>query len=206
MASAEARQLDFWVGDWAVASPGMAGKGHSTVHLSLDKCMMIESWGSDTSNHDGENTLAYNAEDKSWYGLFVDNQGRVHMMKGAVTPGSAEFQGSGRDENGGEVVKRVRVGRSRQIMEPVGSSTSRWSTCARNLDRVRINREAGLPGHSCHRSRRAASVASATSRPSASLRFAVIPLQYGDPETGRHCGPVLNAWNVQESGIRRAKS
>jgi len=109
MASAEARQLDFWVGDWAVASPGMAGKGHSTVHLSLDKCMMIESWGSDTSNHDGENTLAYNAEDKSWYGLFVDNQGRVHMMKGAVTPGSAEFQGSGRDGNGGEVVKRVRV-------------------------------------------------------------------------------------------------
>jgi len=36
-------------------------------------------------------------------------------------------------------------------------------------------------------------------------RFAVIPLQYGDPETGRHYGPVLNAWNVQEPGNRPAK-
>jgi hypothetical protein len=107
--NAEARQLDYWLGDWAVASPGMAGKGHSTVHLSLDKCLMIENWGSDTSNHGGENTLAYSSDDKSWYGLFVDNQGRVHMMKGFVTPGSAEFQGPGRDENGGAVVKRVSV-------------------------------------------------------------------------------------------------
>jgi hypothetical protein len=31
------------------------------------------------------------------------------MMKGAAAPGSAEFQGPGRDEDGGEVVKRVRV-------------------------------------------------------------------------------------------------
>lgn len=107
--SASARQLDYWLGDWSVASPGLAGKGHSTVHLSLDKCMLVESWGSDTSNHDGENTLAYNSEDKIWYGLFVDNQGRVHMMKGNVTPGSAELQGPARDGNGGAVLKKVRI-------------------------------------------------------------------------------------------------
>jgi len=132
-ASADARQLDFWLGDWLVGSPGMAGKGHSTVHLSLDKCMTIESWGSDTSNHNGENTLAYNAEDKSWYGLFVDNQGRVHMMKGNVTPGSAALQGPARDENGRAVLKRVRIVRVsadsvEQIWEKSADNGVSWAT------------------------------------------------------------------------------
>jgi hypothetical protein len=105
----EARQLDYWLGEWAVTSPGMAGKGHSKVYLSQDKCMLIESWGSDTSDHRGENTMAYNGEDKAWYGLFVDNHGRAHMMTGTVTPGSAVLQGPSLDENGGAVLKRVRI-------------------------------------------------------------------------------------------------
>ena len=131
--SAEGRQLDYWLGDWSVASPGMAGKGHSTVHLSLDKCLMIESWASDTSNHNGENALAYNAEDKGWYGLFVDNHGRVHMMKGMVTKGLAAFQGPGRDENGGEVLKRVKVvlvnpDNVEQIWEKSMDNGASWTT------------------------------------------------------------------------------
>jgi hypothetical protein len=108
-ASASTRQLDYWLGDWAVASPGMAGRGHSSVHLSLDKCLLVESWGSDTSNHNGENYLAYNAEEKTWYGLFVDNHGRIHMMKGSVAPGSAELVGPARDETGVSVLKKVKV-------------------------------------------------------------------------------------------------
>jgi hypothetical protein len=132
-ASTDARQLDYWLGDWAVASPGLAGKGHSSVHLSLDKCLVTESWGSDTSNHDGENTLAYNAEDKSWYGLFVDNHGRVHMMKGTVTPGSAELQGPAQDENGRAVLKKVRIVRVNtdtveQIWEKSVDNGSSWTT------------------------------------------------------------------------------
>ncbi|MFZ0746618.1 MAG: hypothetical protein WAM85_19580 [Terracidiphilus sp.] len=129
----DARQLDFWLGDWSVASPGMAGKGHSIVYLSLDKCLLIETWGSDTSNHNGENALAYNNEDKRWYGLFVDNKGRVHMMKGSVAPGVAEFQGPGRDEKGAEVLKRVRVVRVdpdhvEQIWEKSVNRGASWAT------------------------------------------------------------------------------
>ena len=133
VASADARQLDYWLGDWSVASPGMAGKGHSTVHLSLDKCLLTESWGSDTSNHDGENTLAYNPEDKSWYGLFVDNHGRVHMMKGSVTPGAAELAGPALDGNGEAVMKKVRIVRVNadtveQIWEKSVDKGASWTT------------------------------------------------------------------------------
>ena len=131
--SADARQLDYWLGDWGVASPGMAGKGHSTVHLSLDKCLVIESWGSDTSAHEGENFLAYNGEDKAWYGLLVDNHGRVHMMKGSVAPGTAEFQGPARDKSGSEVLKKVRVARLNadnveQIWEKSTDGGVTWTT------------------------------------------------------------------------------
>jgi hypothetical protein len=104
-----ARQLDYWLGDWTVSSPGMAGKGHSTVHLELDRCVVVESWASDTSDHHGENTLAYSAEQKTWYGLFADNHGRAHMFSGTATGAAAELAGPGLDENGNPLLKRVRV-------------------------------------------------------------------------------------------------
>ena len=100
-----ARQLDFWLGDWSVDS----GRGRSNVHLALDKCELVESWASNTSDHNGENTFAYNPEDRTWYGLFVDNRGRVHSLSGSASTGSAELHGPGRDENGTPVLKRVRV-------------------------------------------------------------------------------------------------
>jgi hypothetical protein len=132
-ANSDARQLDYWLGDWAVASPGMAGKGHSNVHLSLDQCAIIESWGSDTSNHRGENTIAYNSEEKAWYSLFIDNHGRVHAMKGTVTPGGAEFVGPARDENGRAILKKVKVVRLNadaveQVWERSVDNGASWTT------------------------------------------------------------------------------
>jgi hypothetical protein len=108
-ANPSARQLDYWLGEWSVGSPGSPAKGHSRVSLSLDKCLLTESWGSDTSDHKGENALAYSTEEKTWYGLFADNEGRVHALKGDVTPGSAELRGPGRDADGGAILKRVRI-------------------------------------------------------------------------------------------------
>jgi hypothetical protein len=100
-----ARQLDFWLGDWSVDS----GRGRSAVRLALDKCELIESWSSNTSDHRGENTLAFDPDDNTWYGLFVDNRGRVHSFSGSAGAGAAELRGPARDENGAPVLKRVRV-------------------------------------------------------------------------------------------------
>ena len=124
-----ARQLDYWLGDWSVDS----GRGRSDVHLSLDKCEVVESWASNTSDHRGENTIAYNSEEKIWYGLFVDNHGRAHMFSGKVGNGAAEFQGPGRDENGAAVAKRVRVVRVNpqtvdQVWEKSADNGATWTT------------------------------------------------------------------------------
>jgi hypothetical protein len=71
--------------------------------------LIVERWGSDTTNHQGENYLAYSSEDKTWHGLFLDNRGRVHVFQGTVTPGSAELNGPSRDANGKTVLNRVKV-------------------------------------------------------------------------------------------------
>jgi hypothetical protein len=132
-ATGSARLLDYWLGDWAVASPGSQDTGHSKVSVSLDKCLMIESWGSDTSDHRGENALAYNSEDKTWYGLFADNRGRVHTFKGSVISGAAEFTGPSRNEKGVEVLSKVKIVRVtdrqvEQIWQKSQDQGTSWTT------------------------------------------------------------------------------
>jgi hypothetical protein len=105
----EVRQLDYWLGDWTVAGPGSSSSSTSKVYLSLDKCLFVESWSS-SRGHAGENMFAYSADDKQWHGMFVDNQGRVHVfVEGKVSPGVAEFTGPSRGPKGEKVLNKVRV-------------------------------------------------------------------------------------------------
>jgi hypothetical protein len=100
--------MDFWIGDWTVTYPGMAGSAASKVSLDLDKCMVIESWDGG-KGHTGKNMFAYSADDQGWHGLFADNQGRVHAFEGKVSAGLAEFTGSSRGAKGQTVWNRIKV-------------------------------------------------------------------------------------------------
>jgi hypothetical protein len=94
--NSESRQLDYWLGDWTITGPGASASATSKVYLTLDKCMIVESWDGGRG-HKGENMFAYSSDDKSWHGMFADNQGRVHeFVGGKVASGSAEFSGPSR--------------------------------------------------------------------------------------------------------------
>src|SRR5690348_12474788 len=44
--------------------------------------------------HVGENLFAYSPDDKTWHGMFADNQGHTHIfVNGKVSAGAAEFDG-----------------------------------------------------------------------------------------------------------------
>jgi|SRR5579863_8897288 len=107
-ANSENRQLDFWLGDWNVTYPGATSVGSSTVSVTLDQCMVVESWDGG-KGHRGENMFAYSSDDKSWRGMFADNQGRVHVFEGQVASGSAEFRGPSRGPSGEAVLNRIKV-------------------------------------------------------------------------------------------------
>lgn len=100
------RQLDYWLGNWKI---GSAGNAHSNVTLSLDKCLVVENWDGG-GGHRGRNMFGYSADDKSWYGMFADNEGRVHVFtSGKVADGTAEFGGTSRGPNGESTLNRVKV-------------------------------------------------------------------------------------------------
>lgn len=106
--NSQTRQLDYWLGNWRVGGEG-ASTAHSTVSLALDKCLVVENWDAG-SGHTGRNIFGYSVDDKSWYGMFADNEGRVHIFtSGTVASGSAEFQGTSLGPNGERVLNRVKL-------------------------------------------------------------------------------------------------
>lgn len=108
-ANAESRQLDYWLGDWTIGAPGSSGNATSKVTLALDKCLVVEIWDGGRG-HTGENIFGYSPDDKNWYGMFADNEGRVHVFtEGKVTAGTAEFRGTSRGPNGEAILNRVRI-------------------------------------------------------------------------------------------------
>ena len=110
-ANPENRQLDYWLGNWKIGAAGSSATAHSTVTLSLDQCLVIENWDGGRG-HRGQNIFGYSADDKNWYGMFADNEGRVHVFtSGKVVKGTAEFEGTSRGPTGKTVLNRVTVKR-----------------------------------------------------------------------------------------------
>jgi hypothetical protein len=126
------RQLDFWLGDWKIGAEGSSGNAHSTVSPSLDKCLIVENWDGGRG-HYGQNVFGYSADDKSWYGMFADNEGRVHVFtSGKVGDGTAEFEGTSRGPNGENILNRVRVirvnpNKVEQTWEKSNDNGTTWS-------------------------------------------------------------------------------
>jgi len=129
----ERRALDFWLGDWNIAGPGSTPNATSSVTAVLDKCIIVETWDGGRG-HTGENWFGYNADDKSWHGMFADNQGRVHVfVNGKVASGSAEFSGPSMGAAGETIINRVRIVRIgpdsvEQIWEKSTDRGATWAT------------------------------------------------------------------------------
>jgi hypothetical protein len=62
------RQLDYWLGNWKIGAEASSGNAHSTVSLSLNKCLVVENWDGGRG-HSGQNVFGYSADDKNWYGI-----------------------------------------------------------------------------------------------------------------------------------------
>jgi hypothetical protein len=132
----ETRQLDYWLGNWAMPNSEKSGTSLSKVSLSLDQCMFVERWDNG-QGHVTQKMFAYSPEDKSWYGMFADNEGRVHVfLDGKVSSGGAEFHGPSRGSNGEAVLNRLKIVRltANTIEEVWEKSTDKgvnWTTAYR---------------------------------------------------------------------------
>jgi tetratricopeptide (TPR) repeat protein len=80
MYSEEARQFDFWIGDWEVFVGGKK-VGESLVELELTGCTLVENWKSQSGNL-GKSLNSYDTSDKKWKQFYVGNDGNVLELVG----------------------------------------------------------------------------------------------------------------------------
>lgn len=84
-ATPEARQFDFWIGDWDVFVP--SGKLAGTNRIErIYGCVLHESWKSDRI--EGQSFNRFDAERAVWHQTWVDNTGSLLLLEGGLRDGA----------------------------------------------------------------------------------------------------------------------
>jgi len=81
-ATAAYNQFDFWVGSWNVYDVKNNLIGKNNVVKMKNACAIQENWSSKTSTNKGTSYNYYNAIDKSWNQVWIDNTGGSLILKG----------------------------------------------------------------------------------------------------------------------------
>lgn len=76
--SEQARQFDFWIGEWDVKSTTGQQAGSSSIQLMLGECVIYENWTSaPPQNYSGKSFNLYNTATGKWMQTWVDDKGAV---------------------------------------------------------------------------------------------------------------------------------
>lgn len=129
---AEYRQFDFWLGDWTVAGPKGTPAGTNRITLEHDGCVLAEHWNG-AKGGTGSSFNVYDAADKHWHQVWVDNQGSILQLSGGIVDGKMILEGPGVGPKGEAVVNRIAWekladGRVRQTWTVSSDGGSSWST------------------------------------------------------------------------------
>lgn len=104
----QARQLDFWVGDWTVSAKGRV-LGTSTVSTDLSGCLLEERFRT-PKGYEAVAFAAFDVWEQRWFRTYIDNRGERVELAG-VLEGNAMIltgQEAGPGESGA-VFQRVRI-------------------------------------------------------------------------------------------------
>jgi tetratricopeptide (TPR) repeat protein len=85
----EARQFDFWLGEWDVEVGG-ATVGASRIEKILNDCVVLENWTS-ANGYVGKSFNIYDTEKKRWQQTWVDGTGRITEYYGALKDGNLYY-------------------------------------------------------------------------------------------------------------------
>lgn len=84
----EARQFDFWLGEWKVTSPDGRPQGVSKVELVANGYGVLEHWRGEVAagNSHGSSLNAWNPQRKRWQQFWVGGDGSVLELSGGLDP------------------------------------------------------------------------------------------------------------------------
>ena len=108
----EAKQFDFWVGDWNLTWPGAkAGEtdhGTNSVRRVLDACVVEENFSGESAMHlRGRSFSVYIARARQWKQTWVDNEGGYLDFTGAFADGKMVLSREALSPDGARFLQRM---------------------------------------------------------------------------------------------------
>jgi hypothetical protein len=133
----ETRQLDFWIGDWAVSAwngPGVTLGRRAENHISpeLEHCLIHERWTSATGST-GESINFWDPNRKAWRQIWMDPRQWSLDYEGEYSDGAMRFHGWTLGPDGKRRLEKltffnVAPDTVRQLFEQSTDSGKTWRT------------------------------------------------------------------------------
>jgi hypothetical protein len=130
--SAEAHQLDFWLGDWDVSVGGIRA-GQSHVEKILNDCVVFENW-TGAGGYVGKSFNLYDAQKKRWQQTWVDGVGGITEYFGEWRDGALRYEAKGSIPAGQKdpvdqtmTFFKLEDGRVRQFIQQTADGGKTWS-------------------------------------------------------------------------------
>jgi hypothetical protein len=120
---AEARQLDFWLGEWVCRTPSGAIAGKNTIVVTDRDCVILERW-SDAQGETGMSFNVYNAAKGQWQQTWMSGAGQVAEFSGEFRDGAMRLEGYREGPNGERIPARLTLTPSgRETVRQVGENS-----------------------------------------------------------------------------------
>jgi tetratricopeptide (TPR) repeat protein len=147
MADSNARQFDFWVGEWNVYINGTnVLAGHSRIEISSGGCMILENWTSVQNTYSGKSMNFYIPATGKWEQVWIGSEGSPRrpsrFENGEYKDGAMRFEFSGTDQRGHYTGRFIfyNLGKDkvRQLNEQSYDGGKTWQT---NYDLLYVRRK-----------------------------------------------------------------
>lgn len=130
----EARQFDFWIGDWVVTPWGAPATvpaiGHNTITAQLEHCLLLEEWTA-ANGSQGKSFNFWDTSRKAWRQVWTAGDGQSLDYQGQFSESAMRFTGWTLNTSGARVLQkltffRISADTVRQLFEASEDGGATW--------------------------------------------------------------------------------
>ena len=132
MYSDEAKQFNFWLGEWDAFNPQGRRMGSSTIQSIANGCGVLENW-SGTLGETGKSINFYDSKAGKWFQYWIGTDGGGLRYSGIYRDNAMRYEGERVGPNGGKTITRltffnVDANTVRQLSEFSTDDGKTWAT------------------------------------------------------------------------------
>jgi tetratricopeptide (TPR) repeat protein len=132
MYNADARQFDFFVGEWDAYGPQGRKAGTSVIQRVANGCGILENWANALGGGTGKSINFYDPRAGKWFQYWIGADGQPHRFSGVYRDGALRFEGEPQTQNGKNFITRltffnVDANTVRQLSEQSDDNGKTWT-------------------------------------------------------------------------------